>query len=567
MKSIFDLPQSTSELPSLNQGMSRLTYEQVPPLRDVTSTNFPNGRIEMRWEVSGNRWWIPARSYIRLRAKLTNGNGSRINTSSETAFGGDKAPNMGLMGNLFQSLEFKIAQKVVSRISDRVAQVDALYNRTCHSKSQLDTWLSDTNWWQPDYRKRNNLIAVDGVELKDNSAYPQLGGFNIVNNSETATQVGFTVGVGNNTVAYDTATELMTFAAGAGVAIDLFNTQIIHEGDIISLTEGTFTVVAQNDSTSLTVAPVNPALATFGARVLTNGDLFTRVFKQSYNKSPQRSNIELIWKPPLGIFQCPYALPAGRYELSMIPQSSGEYMKKAIESFTNDIAQRTQLNDGGADPSEIQFEVINMNLYVATAEGPRVDDLTYMLDIEDINCQVENITGTGFQQKNFDVEPSTTALTCAFQSQSAGLNTLYSQSKFKFPSNLALYPSGELALTRFFMRYGLDQKPSPDFDPSYSSPTSYITELFAETQLYSGQKFNDGGCETLQDWIDRGAYIYFAWPQDGTAESTRVNVNYSFDENLTVSNVARVLLFNHFKTVAEITVKQGRVVDVVLQQG
>lgn len=243
-------------------------------------------------------------------------------------------------------------------------------------------------------------------------------------------------------------------------------------------------------------------------------------------------------------------------------------MKKAIESFTVDVAQDSGLN--GVDVSQIRFNVQDLNLYIATTEGPRVDDLTYMIDIEDINCQVENVTGSGFQQKNFDVEPSTTALTVAWQAQNSGLNTLSSQSKFKFPStgvNAALYPSGELALKRFFLRYGLDQKPSPDFDPLYASPDSFITELYAETQLYSGQKFNEGSPESQQDWIDRGAYLYFAWPRDATDESTRVNINYQFDTDITVVDTARTLLFNHYKNVAMITVKNGRVVDVVLQQG
>ncbi len=108
---------------------------------------------------------------------------------------------------------------------------------------------------------------------------------------------------------------------------------------------------------------------------------------------------------------------------------------------------------------------------------------------------------------------------------------------------------------------------SPDFDPIYTTPTSYITELYAETQLYSGQKFNEGGPESQQDFIDRGIYLYFAWPRDATDESTRVNINYQFDEGIIVTNVARVLLFNHYKNVAMITVKSGRVTDVVLQQG
>ena len=183
----------------------------------------------------------------------------------------------------------------------------------------------------------------------------------------------------------------------------------------------------------------------------------------------------------------------------MIPQNSAEYMKKAIESFTVDVAQDSGLN--GVDASQIRFDVTDLNLYIATTEGPRVDDLTYMLDIEDINCQVENVTGTGFQQKNFDVEPSTTALTVAWQAQNAGLNTVQSASKFKFPSDVVGLPSGELGLERFFIRYSLDQKPSPDVDPDYSSPSSFATQIYAESQLYNGQKFNDGGAESEQDWI------------------------------------------------------------------
>ena len=150
MKSIFDLPQSTAELPSLNQNMSNLIYEQVPPLKNIQGNGFPGGRIDMRFEVSGTRWWIPSRSYIRLRAELTNGDNSLIQMEH------DKAPNMGLMANLFQSAEFKIAQKVVSRISDRMPQVDALCNRLNYSKSWLDSY-GDLNWWQSSALKRKAL--------------------------------------------------------------------------------------------------------------------------------------------------------------------------------------------------------------------------------------------------------------------------------------------------------------------------------------------------------------------------------------------------------------------------
>ena len=71
MASIFSLKTTTEELSSANEGTSRMTYEQHPPTRDVTKNNFPNGAIHIRWQTSGQKWWVPSRSYIRMRAQLT----------------------------------------------------------------------------------------------------------------------------------------------------------------------------------------------------------------------------------------------------------------------------------------------------------------------------------------------------------------------------------------------------------------------------------------------------------------------------------------------------------------
>ena len=53
MSSIFDLKTDTKELSGSNQGTARMQYDQHPPTRDVTSTNFPNGAIHMRCKSLG----------------------------------------------------------------------------------------------------------------------------------------------------------------------------------------------------------------------------------------------------------------------------------------------------------------------------------------------------------------------------------------------------------------------------------------------------------------------------------------------------------------------------------
>jgi hypothetical protein len=119
------------ELSSTNQGTSRMEYEQHPPTRDVTLDNFPNGAIHFRFQTAGQKWWCPSRSYLRMRCQISKQNGTQLTSEDNIA------PNMGLCASLFQSAEFRINDKTVSRISDFMPQIDALENRLNKSKSRL----------------------------------------------------------------------------------------------------------------------------------------------------------------------------------------------------------------------------------------------------------------------------------------------------------------------------------------------------------------------------------------------------------------------------------------------
>ena len=141
MTSIFDLKTNVSELSSSNEGTSRMEYDQHPPTRDVVGNNFANGAIHFRFQTSGQKWWIPSRSYLRMRCRLTNGAGDQLTVAEGVA------PNMGLMSSLFQSGEMRINDKVVSRIADFMPQVDALETRLTKSKSWIDSVGSATNFW------------------------------------------------------------------------------------------------------------------------------------------------------------------------------------------------------------------------------------------------------------------------------------------------------------------------------------------------------------------------------------------------------------------------------------
>jgi hypothetical protein len=560
MTSIFDLKTNVSELSSANEGTSRMEYDQHPPTRDVVGNNFANGAIHFRFQTSGQKWWIPSRSYTRMRFRLTDGSGVALTTASGVA------PNMGLMSSLFQSGEFRINDKVVSRVADFMPQVDALETRLTKSKSWIDSIGSATNWWDKDQSLRLAEVSSDGTILKNTTAIVPADA------TTTRTVMGFdAVGVpaernnwdytaADGTLVYGRGTDAAGLtAAQASVAFPVGS--YFKFVGVAATPEVEMKVLENDGAGSLVLEPLlNEDVNASGAND------FARVVKNTNIVAPDSrriSEFELTWTPPMSLFKIGHALPGGKYELVLNPQTVTSFQKRAIESVFG-IASKNATLVGGA-PQDFKLEVVDFYLYCATVEGPRADDITYLLDLEQTRCQSEKIDNTSFAQKNFDVSPSTYALTVAYQDLRAGENTALSVSKFKSYNNPAIPNSSEeLKLNRFFINYAGQNLPAPDADPSFVAGTDYTTQRYAESQIYSGAYFDTGGAETIEDYHSRGAYYYFSWPRDGTDRSTRVNVHQGFQTTADISNM-RCLLFDHSKQVARIRVQDGRVVDVQVE--
>ncbi len=433
MSSIFDLKESVEELSSANQGLARMAYEQHAPTRDVTQSNFPNGAIHFRWQTSGEKWWIPSRSYIRMRCKLSKANGTQLSV------GDDIAPNMGLCANLFQSAEFRINDKTVSRISDFMPQVDALETRLSKSKSYLDGLGMSVNLWDPDFAKRQSVVCSDSEYNK-----------NVIESEVSKSNLGYDV---QNTLQIAADTALLTFGNGGGNAPPLNNTvwqvgdEILIEQTIPSLQTFKYTVSAIVSDTVLELNGVKTR------ELLAQAYTFYRVRKESKNNARKVTEFELTWSPPLSIMKIGHALPSMKAELVLNPQTSSVYKNLAIQSKG---APKT----AGTD---YEFSVENMYFYCNTVEGPRADDVTYLLDLDSVNCQSEQFSSTpsNFFQTNFDVSPSTYALTCAYQDTRSGNDTTLSASIFKVDNDLKTSADEELKLSRFFINYSGQNLPQP----------------------------------------------------------------------------------------------------------
>jgi hypothetical protein len=554
MTSIFDLKKDVSELSSANQGISKMDYEQHPPTRDVVGNSFPNGAIHFRFQTSGQKWWIPSKSYLRMRLQVTKGDGTPV----DVAFGA--APNMGLMSNLFQSGEFRINDKTISRISDFMPQIDSLETRLTKSKSWLDSIGESTNWWAESQSVRLAQVASDGTIVKDTVAITP------ANTVTVDTGIGYAA---NNSVAYVAATGVVTFASGPGPAVPNTNVSFA-VGDKLILTAGTIGDGALNVECEVLVVNAN---ATMTVRANIPADIaaadnirFSRSRPNPIVAPPSRraGEFETIYQPPLSLFKIGHGLPCGKYELVLNPQTATSFQKRAIESVLGQASKTPQLPGVAPNAANIKVNVVDFYFYCATVDGPRADDITYLLDLEQTRCQAEKIDNTNFGQKNFDVSPSTFALSTAYQDLRAGENTAISSSKFRSYEDVAqpTVPQ-ELKLNRFFINFSGMNFPQPDASPEFKAGTDYTTQRYVESQIMSGGYYDTGGAETIEEYHDRGAYYYFSCPRDGTDRSTRVNVHQQFD-GADVANM-RLLLFDHSKQVGRVRIEDGRVVDCQLE--
>ena len=547
---LFSLKTSQDQLEAANRGMGELHYIQYAPSRDVTGDNFPNGPQFIKWQTSGNKWWIPRRTYLRMRCTINDGTGAQLTLSKNIA------PNMNLFANLFQSLEFRIQNKTVCRIADYVAQVDMLDKRISKSKSWMDSTAAATMYLQPDFQDRQAIICSDGYDISQMST----------DNIKLGYDPGY-AGIGTvfsfvaapNQVEITAAGQLRFTVNGGNAIPDL--TTYLKVGDYLAINDGAekirritgfATVVTTNDTIIVSVVEGNltaVAPANYAAQVR---------FISSPPKDSRRVNgLELIWQPPLGIFKVDHAMPGGNYELVLNPQNVNIYQKAAIESIIEN-------KDTGALATNFNFNVVDMYLFVAQVEGPRADNLSYFLDLEEIKCQKRALQNTtGLQQEEFSVSPSTAALTLAFQDNRTGSGlTKYSSSKFKIDPNGAEL---DLKLIRMYINYAGMNKPQPDANPLYKvgSAEDYTIQRYIDSALYSGTYFTQGGAETIEDWQKRGPYYHFAWPKDATDRSTRVFTNYQFNQAV---NNGTVLLFEHYKIAGLVKVENGISVQVFTQE-
>lgn len=584
MKSIFDLKTKNSELSSANQGLSNYKYQEVQSLRSIVGNKFPDGEIVYRWTYGSSKYWLPNKSYLKIRISITNPDGSRLPRNKNIAWGMNTAPL------LFQSSSYKIADQTVCSITQNLPQIDSLKNRMYKSKSWLSSIGNSNNNWDHSYRNREEGMYSSGGNEINGGLNPFLtwvqvaapGGLSSVGLISTDT-----VEIVLNSTNGGNGTYLLSLADTASPASGhKWSNLGLKVGDVIIYTLPVTTLSVENIvKSSGIITGITDLTLTFVSSSnvipLTSSTIGTNRINISFsrhdfydeNNSTNSQEIELIWYPTLAIFDSvKHAIPcaATKHEFTLTPYPESVYQKNIIESRGSDKNNIVSTDsDIVNDIDNYKIEIKDMRFYILTCDSNRIEDtFKFMLDLNEIQCQSTPITSTQ-QQQSLDVIPSTNGISMAFQDSGCLTNTLYPMSKFKIRDNL------ELKLKRYYIRYE-GQVPQPDYEGELvligdgntsSNDIGYrdlLKDSYNRTMVYNGQIFMENP-PTIEEYRSKGFYVYHPFPKTASSKNTRVYVQVNFS-TLTDSTGTQtepfLLLFSHYKKAVVLDVRNGRIVSV-----
>ncbi len=537
MSSIFHLKQSVKELESSNNDITKQSYIQIPASKDVSGDNFSNGSQFYDIDTSGNRWWLPSRSYFRVRCKLTRPDGTPLRMEDNVA------PAYNMASTLWQSQEARIGGVAVSSTNEFVAQVDTIQNRTEKSRAWTKSVGLSSNFLEQDFSIRQAEVCADGSLINGTLAKErQYETFTELKIPATATLERGAAGF----IIADTA----EFTDGIDIKwvstqIRDPSTQTFHQ--VVSITAG-----ADKKSFTIVTEPAPPIQT---AAAVQNYDLWVKYKALQVLLPPSRqvSEFELIYQPSLGLFNYEGALPCNT-RIVMNPLSKNQIKLSAVE---------TQLI-----PKDFKLSIEDVYLYACVVDGRRCDDTSFYLDLQDTRLQMNKISNNQFTQRTFDIRPSVKAITICFQDARAGADNKVTPTKFKLynttvNANSTQFDVG-LTLNRMYFQYAGNNYPAQtDTDPSYDVTLNkdLTTRMYTDSLIQTGSWFDTGGSESIQEFHQAGQYFHQKIYKDATDRSTRLTLYTAFASDVNADN-SRALVFDTASKVCKIEMANGQVKSV-----
>lgn len=298
------------------------------------------------------------------------------------------------------------------------------------------------------------------------------------------------------------------------------------------------------------------------------------VIKDSTNNNLQVGSLELkpfnaksyefVWMPAFGIVKHQHLLPPSvNFRINLNPYDASSLPIRCVETVSSKVVGVVGSVEG------IVFNVSDIQFYVYNRDIRHFTEGVFNLTLDCTDVQPTSIQNTTSINSVYSVNEATYALCLAYTDSRRGVDSRYSCTKFKVNPVVSNNntTSDELKLLRYSIQYANNklpvQDPNPSFNQSNTGPTdlssqTFITQQYYENLIATGLLMQNGGCETLEDYVNRGPYYYQNFPQNGT-RATNVQVQSYFSSN--VANTTE-LLFSRYTKQVRIVIQNERVMAV-----
>ena len=215
--------------------------------------------------------------------------------------------------------------------------------------------------------------------------------------------------------------------------------------------------------------------------------------------------------------------------------------------------------------TDYKVNIEDIQMYIARVDTSRMDSGKYLLDLKNTRLLQDNVT-PDLTTNSFNVSPSTRAISFCFSDSRRGTDTRISPSEFKVFNNALTANNLELALSRFFFEFRGEKYPPIDVTPEFNDEKDYLVQLFLDhsmaTNMYE-DRMSAG--ENYADWKS----MHFPVSSDGSSTDTRLQVSTEFRQAGTPSAAGatsiRLLVFDTYSSVAQVTISEGRVANITVQ--
>ena len=531
-----DVITNLTKLPSIQDlGLTDSNIIEVSGNRNIHKTqdgkdNWSQGVINYNFSVPASQGyrWSPDTSYFRadVEVVVTDDAGA---TFRQPQASDDFALSSNFMNSLISNAYVYLGDVAISSITQFVAEASQIRLRLSMSKD----WLDSVGRYV--YAINSSFIERQNQIISDPSPY--------------STKNHLVLGYADDNK-MSSVGAVITIIPGGGAALP--EPPPWQAGDTISWTADGPVVVsgtvltASSNGTDHTITLSKAAAATTEAVLST-----TQPYRLRDNNVPTTNldgkyNLQVLFTPPLGIFNCGSVIPStNSVRISLFPTSD---KSGAIQTGTN--------SPGNYDTIKVLIKQCYFYAHMFKDEKNFASG-NYFIQCEEINIQNKTLnigTGVSDTTHQFVIPSSTMGVACWISSTDVGKSSSSAP-----PSVFKNKDESSQNLTSIMLTYANQQKPTQLYTTEFKDNTSQIVQRYYDT-AQNAQIASIGG-EDFNTWLENGNLYYTSFIRPTTDRSTALTVQVSV-ANIPTTTPSQLFVASLYRKLTKVTVTNGMVSDV-----